>query len=87
MSKRRVLLMLLVTLFVTSCETLNEPKVDICILMDNSLHCIPVDETKDDYEIPISDGMGYFCTSPNDFGEMRKHHKELHTRLEDKDRQ
>jgi hypothetical protein len=83
MSKKRNLLIVLVALSAISCNTLKEPSVDICVVLDRStLHCIPTDERNPEYQISISDSLGYFCASPRDYGSIKKHHDELHKRLD-----
>lgn len=84
-SKSKSLLILPVILFAVSCNTLKEPNVDICIVVSPTvLHCIPVDPEKPEYEIESKDSIGYFCASPNDYGQVKKHHDELHRRLKEK---
>jgi hypothetical protein len=45
--------------------------------------CVPSNKKNPEYDLKISDMLGFICASPNDFSEIKKHHSELHKRLED----
>jgi hypothetical protein len=68
----------------TGCNTLGEPDADVCVIVDNLLaHCIPVKGGKE-YDLLLSDMVGYMAVSPDDYGKIKKHHDELHKKLKGK---
>lgn len=76
----------LASLFVVSslgCITLQEPDIDYCVYLgEKKAHCIPVLGERPEYEREIE--VGDIFSSPEHFSEGRKHHEELHERLNGK---
>lgn len=66
------------SLVITSC--LKEPSVDFCVVLhDKNLHCFPSDKKIKEYE--IEESVGYICVSPDHYGEIKKHHQDLHDEI------
>lgn len=66
----------------TGCDP-DEPKVDFCVVIDaERLHCFPHDKEKPEYNKLISECLGCQVVTAKEFGEMKKHHKELHIELD-----
>ena len=67
-------------LVISSC--ISEPKVDLCTFIGgNDLHCIPVNNPeKKEYRRGLK--LGDQVMSPKHLGELKKHHKELHTEID-----
>lgn len=78
--------LLLAILFVAiSCKEV-EPEVDFCTpLSEPSFGCIPIDKSNPEYKVEYKKALteGFICVSSKDFGELKKHHNELHERLND----
>jgi len=76
-----ILLLMISIVPLTGCE--DEPKVDICVVhKDMTAHCFPVNQKgKPEYDLKYGDIEGYLCTSPDHFKELKKHHRVLHERL------
>jgi len=76
----KTLLTLLVSLLIlSSCKT-TEPKLDPCVFLGDIGHCFPINQEKEEYERPIEIG-DYFIT-PEEYGEIVKHHNRLHKELD-----
>lgn len=73
------LLMLLGFLFnLTACED-DEPQVTFCAVTSlTECTCYPLGN---EIVKPIGECLGYIMTSPEDFGKMATHHKEIHEEI------
>lgn len=71
-------------LSISSCVTLNEPDIYMCAIVNGEFaQCVPSNKKNPEFDLKISEMLGFICASPNDFGAIKKHHSELHKRLED----
>lgn len=71
-----------VVFFLLGCKD-DEPQVDFCVIeSQEQLHCFPADSKKEEYKRAIKDCIGCMAVTASEFGEMKKHHSEIHTELE-----
>lgn len=59
---------------------LKEPEIYFCVYTGYELECISTHD-KPDYSRSLS--VGDICTSPKDFGEVKKHHEALHRKIKE----
>lgn len=71
---------LLSIMILSSC--LNEPEIYFCVYTGSQdLECIWTND-KPDFSRPLS--VGDICTSPKNFGEVKKHHEALHRKINER---
>jgi len=74
---RHVSFLLLITLLF-SCKHPGEPKVDLCQYEGDTIHCYPKNQPdKQEYDRALK--MGDIVISIKDYGEIKKHHEDLHS--------
>lgn len=79
----KLAVILSMALSISSCK--DEPDIYMCAMVsDTTAQCIPSDKTKKEFDMPIKDMLGYICVSPDHFGEIKKHHNDLHKQLDKK---
>ena len=71
------------SLFLIGCRV--EPKIEVCTLLDTEdSYCFELKEGGAERWEKITNMLGWECVSPNDYGELKKHHKTLHIKLDEK---
>lgn len=79
-----IIVALLILLSLTSCISIEEPRVTDCTILDDKIAmCRVPNDPASEHDVSLIDLIGGHCVSSEDYAKILNHHDALHTKIKE----